>query len=424
MAQALGSRGQLGIQYESNFGVKPSTDAGNTPLAMADLTKIYFDSEGFKATQNLVTSAILTGSRNSTKPIKGNIDVQGNISTELGSGVIAMLLFGACGSVSSVIQSGVETSTLLTATAAVIDATAQTITVTATAHGLIVGDSVAVAGLTAPTTLNGLTLRVVRVPTTGSFVARIPANITTTFTIGSGTFKKVTIAATVYIHTIKTGGALPSFFVEKGFTDIGQYFTYPGLKVGKASLSLTTEGVQKCTFDFTGTTETISTSSYDAVPNDLNKSSFSGQMIGVITESGSTNVLTNKVNKFDISIDNALDTGVYCMGGQGARASLPEGVCKVTGTIETIFEHRLQYDKAVAGTKTDLTFNISNGSGDGTSGNEKLTIFIPELIFKQETPTVSGDKGIMVTLAFEAFYDVHVDKTALKLTLLNSAMTI
>jgi Phage tail tube protein len=425
MTQAQGSRGTLGIQYESTFGIKPSTDAANTPLAAADLTKVYFESEGFKASQNLVSSAILTGSRHSTRPIKGNIDVQGSIATELGGG-IGMLLYGACGSISSAVLSGSETvSTAFTTPAGVIDAVAQTITVTCSAiHSLVVGDTVAVAGLTLPTELNGLSLRVVKVTSTMIFVARIPANVGTTFTLGSGTMKKVTSAATAYTHTIKSGGALPSFFVEKGFSDIGQFFTYPGLKVGKMSINLSPEGVQKCSFDFTGTTETVGTTTYDPIPIDLFKSSFAGYMIGSVTESGSTNVLTNKVTKIDLSLDNALDTGVYCIGGAGSRSALPEGVCKVTGTVETVFENRTQYDKAVASTETDLTITITNGTGAGTAGNEKLTIFIPELVFKQETPVIGGDKGVMVTLAFEAYYDNSSDKSGVKLTLLNSTMTI
>ena len=368
---------------------------------------------------------MITGVRHSTKPLLGNIDVQGSLSTELGS-TLGMLFYGACGSVSSAPSQGTETAPAsLTTPAGVIDVTGQTITVTCgAAHSLAVSDTVAVAGLTAPTELNGLSLRVLKVPSTTVFVARIPAKVSAVFTLGSGTMKKVTVAATAYTHTFKSGGTLPSFVVEKGFTDIAQYFLYTGCKVGKMSLNLDPEAVQKISFDFTGKDEAVATSSYDAVVNDLLKNSFTGSMIASIKESGSTNDLSGKVTKLDVTLDNSLDTSIYCIGGGGKRSAIPEGLSKVSGTASMIFENVTLYNKAIAGTKTDLVVVIKNGTGTGLPGNEQLTVTIPELVFKQETPVISGDKGLMVTLAFEAFYENGADATSLKMVLLNSAMTI
>ena len=419
--QGLGSRGILGIQYEATYGVLPTTD---TPVIAADLTKVYIETEGFKSSRNLVASTVITGVRHSTKPLLGNIDVQGSIATELGS-TLGMLIYGACGSVASAPITAETPGTALTTPVGVIDVTGQTMTVTCSvAHGLAVSDSVAVAGLTAPTELNGLTLRVIKVPSTMIFVVRIPAKVSVVFTLGSGTLKKVSTAATSYTHTFKSGGTLPSFVVEKGFTDIAQYFLYTGCKVGKMSLNLDPEAVQKISFDFTGKDEAVATSSYDTVVNDLLKNSFTGSMISSIKENASGNDLSGKVTKLDVTLDNSLDTSIYCIGGGGKRSAIPEGLSKVSGTASMIFENVALYNKAVGGTKTDLVVVIKNGTGAGTAGNEQLTIIIPELVFKQETPVISGDKGLMVTLAFEAFYENGTDATSLKLVLLNSAMTI
>ena len=77
--QGLGSRGILGIQYEATYGVLPSADV---PVIPANLTKVYIETEGFKASRNLVASSVITGVRHSTKPLLGNIDVQGSLATE------------------------------------------------------------------------------------------------------------------------------------------------------------------------------------------------------------------------------------------------------------------------------------------------------------------------------------------------------
>ena len=141
-------------------------------------------------------------------------------------------------------------------------------------------------------------------------------------------------------------------------------------------------------------------------------------------ESSGTNDLTAKVTKLDVTLDNSLDSSLYCIGGAGKRSAITEGLSKVSGTATMIFENVVLYNKAIGGTKTDLVVVIKNGTGVGTVGNEQLTITIPELIFKQETPVISGDKGLMVTLAFTSFYENGAGKTSLQFDLLNPAMTI
>lgn len=423
MPQALGTRATLGLQYEATYGVKPSAD---TPVITADLTKVYFESEGFKSSRNLVSSNVLTGSRQATAPIQGNIDVQGSIATEL-QAYIAMLLYGAAGSIATTANAGTGevTGSALATPAAVIDATNQKMTVTVTTHGLLVGDVVLVAGLTAPTTLNGLYLRVIKVPDANSFVCRIPKDISTTFTIGSGTIKKVTTPATTYQHLLKFGGVLPSFTVEKGFPDIAQYFVYSGAKISKLGLNVTPEGFQKISFDFSGKSESVSGTSYDNTLTDLGKSSFSGfNIASIIEDVGGANNTLATVTKLDINIENNLDTGIYTVGGAGSRGALPEGLCKCTGTMECLFQDVTLYNKAINSTESSLKVLYQVGTGAGTTGNESIEILIPELIFKQEAPVVSGDKGVMVSLPFEAYYSNSAQASVAQITLKSAQLPV
>lgn len=57
-----------------------------------------------------------------------------------------------------------------------------------------------------------------------------------------------------YTHTMKIGD-LPSLFFEKGFTDLGAYLLYAGLKVNRMSISAKPEGYQDVSFDFLGAYE-------------------------------------------------------------------------------------------------------------------------------------------------------------------------
>jgi hypothetical protein len=413
MAQAKGSSGILSLQYEEAYNADP---------AVPDTTKIYFETEGFKGSRNLVASAVLTGSRQPSAPIQGNIDAVGPVATELGA-YPAMLFYGAAGSIKTEANGGAGevVGAALAAATGVIDSYNQEITFTIAAHGLLAGDTVQVLAITAPVALNGTYLRVKRVPTVGTFVCRLPLGVTGVFTAGAGTLKKVTTPATTYKHTLKFGGVLPSFIADKGFPDIGQYFKYNGAKIGKYSLGAVPEGFQKVSFDFTASKETTGTTPFDSTATDLTKASFSGFMLGTIEEGGAA--IAN-VTKVDISVENNLDTGVYVIGGAGTRGSLPEGTCKVSGTLEALFSGLELYNKAKASTESSLKLIYQSGTGAGTSGNESLEIFLPELIFQQEAPAISGDKGVMISVPFQAFYTNSAEATVAQIILKNTQLAV
>ena len=429
--QGLGSRGILGIQYEASYGVLPT---GDTPPITANLTKVYLETEGFKASRNLVDSAVITGVRHASKPLLGNIDVQGSLATELGT-TLGMLFYGVTGSVGTVTNAntGAEAGgTALSPTAVTTDSTTQTMTLTMPSNvAAPVGSTIT---LGAAATINAVDVsmyrfRVVKLISTTGIICRIPAGMAPAGTgiaaVFTGANVKVGLTGGLsYTHTFKSGGILPSFVVEKGFTDIAQYFLYTGCKAGKMTLNLDPEAVQKITFDFTGKDEAIASTSYNAAVTDLGKNSLLGSVIASVKESGGTNDVTAKLTKLDVTLDNSLDSSIYCIGGLGKRSAITEGLSKVSGTATMIFENTTLYAKSVGGTKTDIVVVIKNGTGVGTVGNEQLTITIPELIFKQETPVIAGDKGLMVTLAFTAFYESGLGKTSLQLDLLNPAMTI
>jgi len=224
-----------------------------------------------------------------------------------------------------------------------------------------------------------------------------------------------------YVHTFSIGSSVPSLVVEKGFTDINQYFLYNGCKINSCSLSFTTEGFQMVKFSVIGAKETTSSSSYDATPTNNGEQNFDGFAVSTIEEGGSS---IGIVNALDITIENNIDGNSYVIKGSGERYSLPVGKVKVTGTIKALFEDLTLYNKAINSTETSIKIAFTNGTGDGSAGNEYIEFYIPELIYSPQAPEISGETGVLVTLPFEAYYDNSTEATAIQIVLKNTEPTI
>lgn len=238
-----------------------------------------------------------------------------------------------------------------------------------------------------------------------------------------GVFGAVTTTgANPYTHTFKVDAAVPSFAIEMGFTDIGQFFLYLGCKLSRMNLSVTPKGFVSVDFDVIGASGTNATSSVDATPTDLGKTSFSGRSISAIEEGGSA--IANVLSIDGLAIDNGLDGDQYFVGGAGKRGDIPEGMVKVSGTLKALFADMTLLNKALAGTESSLRVVWTLGDGLGSAGNESLELKVPELMYSVASPIVDGPKGIMVDLAFEGYYSNSSEATALQCILKNAQATI
>lgn len=410
MAQAQGAFGSITMQIEPSYNTMPTNVAGK---------KVYFASESLSFTQELEKSAVLRGGvRHPTQSLRGKTDVGGDINTELQA--TTALLYAGCGSMETTMAGGTM-GTALTTPVATIDAVNQLMEVDVTAHGLAVGDSVEIAGLTAPTSLNGKIWPVIDVPDSDTFILRIPMGTSTTYTLGTGTMKKVT-AGGVCTHTLKAGGKLPSYLIEVGFPDISQYLQYLGSVCGKLSWSVAPSGAMSLDATFLGASETVDTSAFDADPLDNGKRSFDNLGIAAanIKEGGSA--VANVLSIDSITLDNDLDGETFVVGGGGTRSAINAGVYSITGTLKAMFDNMTLYNKAKNLTESSLEFTVTRGTGDGTDGNEKLQCVIPELVYKAKSPAIDGPKGVRVELGFEGYYDNNADATGLKLVLTNSVL--
>lgn len=220
-----------------------------------------------------------------------------------------------------------------------------------------------------------------------------------------------------YTHTYKVAAttALPSFVLERGFTDLGtaDYQLYGGCKVN--SLELATGGDNKeltANFNVVGATETTGSTPYDTSPSpailDLLVTRFM-QSDASATEGGSA---VSVLSDFKININNNLDASNFTIGGGGTLHSLPEGIIQVGGSITALFEDTTILAKARAATESSLSLVF-------TSGASSLTFTFPEVLYELTSPVITGPEGIKATLNFLSYYANGADASAVKVVLVN-----
>jgi len=219
-----------------------------------------------------------------------------------------------------------------------------------------------------------------------------------------------------YTHVFKIASLPTGLQVEKQFTDIVQYIRYNGCKINSHSGTIKAEGPLEGKFNFMGAKETLATLPHDGVPTDFGHNPFDG-FEAVINQGEAPLAIVTEVS---FEINNNLDGSVYVIGGAGERYSIPAGKVKVSGKLTALFETMTLYNLAIGHEETSLQIELTKGDGGGTAGNEKLTYNFDEIVFRPQAPIISGDKGIMVDLEFEAYYDNDSDASAVWIELLNA----
>lgn len=225
-----------------------------------------------------------------------------------------------------------------------------------------------------------------------------------------------------YTHTYKIGALPVGMCIEKQFTDLAvdKYFLYNGCKVNSFKLAAKTEGMIDCSVSLMGAKETIGAASFDATATDNGHTPFDGFECSLV-QGGSALAIGTEI---DFTLENALDGNTYVLDGTGQRRSLPEGTAIISGNVKCLFEDTTLYDLAVANTESTLAIHFTKGAGDGSAaGKEKMSFYMDEMKFSPNSPVISGPAGVLVELGFEAYLNVDVDASALRMVLLSPIAT-
>lgn len=221
-----------------------------------------------------------------------------------------------------------------------------------------------------------------------------------------------TTGTSAYQHVYKVGNTQPSFYLEQGFTDVGQYFLYNGCKVSKAGFSFGGDGELTASIDVMGAKETLATSSVDSTLSTFGFDRFASFQ-AALKEGGAT---VANIIETSFDIDFGLDGSTYCIGGNGFRSAIAEGLIKVSGKIKAMFQDATLLNKAINGTESSLQITLTNGTSI-------LDLLIQELVYERATPGIDGPQGIFVELPFQAYFDNGAGGSVVTATLTNDVAT-
>lgn len=204
---------------------------------------------------------------------------------------------------------------------------------------------------------------------------------------------------------VKNGVEKHSFTLEKtyeqGTTD--SFIRFTGAMVNTMSLNVAVQEIVTGSFGFMGKGGSVGTSiiagaTYtDSVTNDVMNAGVNFANLA-ITGAGSPNLtgLTLEIN------NNARLQPVV-----GSIDSLGVGLgrCEITGTATMYFENKDAYELFLAGTATDLSFDLTK---DGNT----YTFTIPKLKFSDgDVPVPGNDQDVILTLPFQGLFDPTLGAT-------------
>ena len=218
----------------------------------------------------------------------------------------------------------------------------------------------------------------------------------------------VTVGASApYTHTFIPKTLPPGFILEKDYTSkiASKVERFNGCRVASAQLSFPQEGFATCSISVSGKRHSINAAMLDVdqTLSDFGNDGYSG-LKGVVKRGG---VQVGGILSASLSIDNGMDTSLYTFPASGAtageRGALPEGLARITGQIETVFEDFTIVDLAKAGTDTTFEWVYQHGTGIGTSGNEYLSFLVDHSDIMLASPPIETASGMKVMYNFNAF---------------------
>lgn len=204
---------------------------------------------------------------------------------------------------------------------------------------------------------------------TGSF--QLDADGTATvlsFALGSGIVTAPADIIKVSNAKLVIGNTLPSFTLEKEFTDVGQYFAYTGMMVSKMDLSFTTGNFITGSFDFVGKKGSRSNASIlpgvSTLSNTYRSMSavdgVSGVRLGGVAVETKYNTF---IKELTVSFDNQLEA-LDAVGHLGAVGVMAKEI-QLTGGMSMYLADGSVYDDFIAAVQQQFAFVMKDPDGFG-----------------------------------------------------------
>jgi hypothetical protein len=204
------------------------------------------------------------------------------------------------------------------------------------------------------------------------------------------------------IDRLENGILKPSFWIDKGFIDVTEYFHYNGMMVDAFSLDIPTQGKVTGRISLMGLNETASgalegggaalSATTTGIVNSVDN-------INTVTEGGGA--FSGCIDRISFDIRNNLRPR-YCVGSAAATA-VGLGQLQISGTLRAHFTSRTLYEKYLNMTASSLGFTITD-----SAGNAYIFSF-PRIKYSDGQVVAGGNnQDVVADLTFTAIKDAGV----------------
>ena len=206
-------------------------------------------------------------------------------------------------------------------------------------------------------------------------------------------------AVTMKGSFMKNGTTDKSWSIEKEFTDITEFTSFLGMRVGTLSLTITPGAVVTGSVGFLGKSGASSVTTIGTgTPVASSSNQFMNSTDNVTDIRLDDVATTNEFSELTINID----TGLRSQPAIGFLnpVGVASGTLKVTGSMKTYFENALLYKDYLDFIKKGLSFAIKD-----TAGNTYV-IDLRQFNLTGDAPQIGGiDQDVTLNSPFECFID-------------------
>lgn len=383
---------QLFYRPEATWGEDPTAVSPQNPLR-----EFRFTSEGLNFSANTEVSEEIRSDRQVSDIIRTGIEAGGDVGIEFSFGAHDDLFEGALYNDWTSLKDSDTISPLANNFLVAGSPNGTTISSgspdqgsTAFLNSLTVGAFVELTASVLSPTNNGY-YRVVSNSGAGSIqvTPALPS-------IGADTFR-------IRESHLRNGVTLKSFLIEKAFTDVNEFVTFTGMRVGTAELNIATGSILNGSFSFSGQNATAQGASIIAgLTSPQTQEVAANDVYNAIDNVG--NILIDGVadasvcfTEVSFSIENNLRFQP-CVG-QLASSGIGVGRTQVNGSLAAYFVNRNFYEKYLNFETTSLSFTITLG------GNTYLFDFPSFKFTNGEVVAGGNDQDVLVNMEFTAKRD-------------------
>jgi hypothetical protein len=197
----------------------------------------------------------------------------------------------------------------------------------------------------------------------------------------------------------RNGKHYQPFFIERGHTDIDEYFQFMGMALNIMTLEMTDQSDVMGSFDFVGIDSDIKQTAEGSSYVDVPSTNVFSTSIDVAQFSINNTVQESCVVKeMDLQIDNKITpkTGLGVFGACETKAH----TISISGNLSAYFESSAMYNRLLNGTAFSVSFVMMDSSGNG------YRFTLPRLKLDTDKINVTGkDDDVMDETSYVATAD-------------------